>query len=87
MDDAAEVMAATELFDSPALVAKLRDHARERGCYGMWVLTDADNAAALGEYRGAGGGAPSSQVVLEWDLSDGEGEGAPAARRRSRPSR
>src|SRR5688500_17224144 len=26
-----------------ALVSALRDLAIERGCYGMWVLTDADN--------------------------------------------
>ena len=29
--------------------------ARERDCYGMWVLTDDDNAAAMAAYRGAGG--------------------------------
>src|SRR6188472_1867556 len=33
------------------LVAALRDLARERGCYGMWVLTDADNEAAIRTYR------------------------------------
>ena len=34
-----------------ALVAALRDLAEERGCYGMWVLTDADNEAALRTYQ------------------------------------
>lgn len=55
-----------------ALVSAMRDLAREQGCSGMWVLTDADNAAALGAYRRAGGGPPSPQVMLEWDLSAGD---------------
>src|SRR5690606_19695265 len=29
------------------LVRALAELAREQGCYGMWVLTDEDNAAAL----------------------------------------
>ena len=49
-----------------ALVAALRDLAVERGCYGMWVLTDHDNAAALATYRGAGGSDPDPQVLLDW---------------------
>jgi ribosomal protein S18 acetylase RimI-like enzyme len=51
-----------------ALVAALRDLARSLGCYGMWVLTDHDNAAALATYLGAGAEAPSSHVLLNWDL-------------------
>ncbi|MEZ4501833.1 MAG: GNAT family N-acetyltransferase [Dehalococcoidia bacterium] len=50
------------------LVEALAGLARERGCTGMWVLTDADNEAALATYRAAGSGAPSEQVMLEWDL-------------------
>jgi ribosomal protein S18 acetylase RimI-like enzyme len=38
-----------------ALVSALADLARERGCYGMWVLTDADNTAAQATYSRAGG--------------------------------
>ena len=34
-----------------ALVAALHELAREKGCYGMWVLTDDDNHAALKAYR------------------------------------
>ena len=49
-----------------ALVSALRDLAIERGCYGMWVLTDADNEAALGAYAAAGGVKPQPQVMLEW---------------------
>ena len=30
-----------------ALVERIRDLARERGCYGMWVLTGGQNKAAL----------------------------------------
>jgi ribosomal protein S18 acetylase RimI-like enzyme len=52
-----------------ALVAALRDRAIERGCRGMWVLTDADNDAALATYRSAGAGAPDPQVLLEWTFS------------------
>lgn len=50
------------------LVRALRDLARERECYGMWVLTDADNHAALATYRAGGAGAPSSQVMLSWSF-------------------
>jgi ribosomal protein S18 acetylase RimI-like enzyme len=49
-----------------ALVRALAALARERGCYGMWVLTDADNAAALAAYRSAGGGEPAPNVMLTW---------------------
>ena len=48
------------------LVAALRDLARERGCYGMWVLTDADNEAAIRTYRSAGASEPDPQVMLDW---------------------
>jgi ribosomal protein S18 acetylase RimI-like enzyme len=49
-----------------ALVGALADVARGRGCYGMWVLTDADNAAALAAYQAAGAGVPEEQVMLSW---------------------
>lgn len=51
-----------------ALVRALADLARERGCYGMWVLTDDDNAAALAAYAAAGGRVDGRQVMLSWDL-------------------
>ncbi|MEY2588476.1 MAG: hypothetical protein QOJ67_460 [Acidimicrobiaceae bacterium] len=53
-----------------ALVARLADLARERGCYGMWVLTDADNAAAIATYESAGAGEASAQLMLTWRLAD-----------------
>jgi GNAT superfamily N-acetyltransferase len=51
-----------------ALVSALADLARERGCYGMWVLTDADNPGALRAYAAAGAGPPCEHVMLTWDL-------------------
>ena len=52
-----------------ALVERLLEIARERACYDMWVLTDADNAAALGTYRTSGASAESSHVMLTWDIA------------------
>ena len=49
-----------------ALVRALADLARERGCRGMWVLTDDDNEAALKAYRRAGATAEESTRLLEW---------------------
>lgn len=49
-----------------ALVEALAALARERGCYAMWVLTDADNAAALATYRAAGAGQAEPSVMLSW---------------------
>jgi ribosomal protein S18 acetylase RimI-like enzyme len=51
-----------------ALVRALAARARERGCYGMWVLTDRVNDAALATYRAAGAVEESDQVMLGWDL-------------------
>lgn len=62
-----------------ALVRALADLARERGCAGMWVLTDADNEAALATYRAAGAGSPSGQVMLEWAFAPREGVAGPWA--------
>ena len=49
------------------LVVALGELARERGCYGMWVLTDDGNPAALRAYTAAGGvrETPDS-VLLAW---------------------
>jgi ribosomal protein S18 acetylase RimI-like enzyme len=49
-----------------ALVEALRDLARDQGCYGMWVLTDADNAAAGATYRKAGGEVESQPLMFSW---------------------
>jgi len=50
------------------LVDALVARARELGCYGMWVLTSSDNAAALATYTGAGASERSDEVMLTWHL-------------------
>ena len=49
-----------------SLVEALRRLAIDRGCYGMWVLTDDDNDAALATYRRAGASTPEAVVMLDW---------------------
>jgi ribosomal protein S18 acetylase RimI-like enzyme len=49
-----------------ALVEALADLARTHGCYGMWVGTEPDNAAALATYRAAGASPPERFMSLEW---------------------
>ncbi len=49
-----------------ALVERLVSLARARGCYGMWVLTDAENAGALTTYQRSGGRAETGQVMVVW---------------------
>jgi ribosomal protein S18 acetylase RimI-like enzyme len=56
-----------------ALVEALGAEARERRCYGMFVLVDDDNAAALATYRSAGAGKASPQVMLDWDFRSSNG--------------
>jgi ribosomal protein S18 acetylase RimI-like enzyme len=48
-----------------ALVEALEHLARERGCYGMWVLCDEDNEAAIKTYRKVGG-SDSSPTLFDW---------------------
>lgn len=47
-----------------ALAAALAGLARQRGCYGMFVLTDDDNQAAQATYRSAGAVHEADRVVL-----------------------
>ena len=54
-----------------ALARALAELAGERGCYGMWVLTDEDNAAARRTYAAAGGRETKRQVLVEWRLAGG----------------
>jgi aminoglycoside 3-N-acetyltransferase I len=51
-----------------SLVEALATLARERGCYGMYVLADDDNAPARATYAGAGGREASRPVMIDWDL-------------------
>lgn len=50
------------------LVNALADIARQRKCYGMWVLTEEDNIAALATYDAAGAHRESTAVMLAWDF-------------------
>ncbi|MEV0484661.1 GNAT family N-acetyltransferase [Streptomyces sp. NPDC050508] len=52
-----------------ALVRRLDVLARERGCYGMWVLIDTGNDVALATYRSAGGKDDGSCTVVTWDFT------------------
>jgi [ribosomal protein S18]-alanine N-acetyltransferase len=49
-----------------ALVDRLADIARSVGCYGMWVLTDHDNDAAIATYRSADASPEGDHVMLGW---------------------
>jgi ribosomal protein S18 acetylase RimI-like enzyme len=53
-----------------ALTRALADKARNLGCFGMWVATDADNQAALGTYKAGGSAEPAHHVVLTWTFDD-----------------
>jgi ribosomal protein S18 acetylase RimI-like enzyme len=57
-----------------ALVAALRDVAVERGCYGLWVIANEANVAAVAAYGGAGGVPEAGQVVLSWSLDRQAGQ-------------
>ncbi|KJY28252.1 GNAT family N-acetyltransferase [Streptomyces sp. NRRL S-495] len=54
----------------PALVSALADLSRERGCYGLWTLTEEGNAAARATYRRAGGTPEPGQVALTWTFDE-----------------
>jgi GNAT superfamily N-acetyltransferase len=49
-----------------SLVTALADLARDRGCYGMWVLTDDANPAAVQAYTAAGGTPEPLTRLIAW---------------------
>ena len=49
----------------------LADVARSSGCYGMWVLTDDDNVAAVRAYTAAGGSDPQLTTMISWQFDGG----------------
>ena len=54
-----------------SLVTALADVAKQLGCYGMWVLADQDNAAAIRTYEAAGATAPAvASVMISWTFDD-----------------
>ena len=48
------------------LVHELARVARQRGCYGMWTLTEQDNVAAHAAYERAGGTQRAAETMFEW---------------------
>jgi ribosomal protein S18 acetylase RimI-like enzyme len=56
-----------------SLVEALAALAAERGCYGMWTLTDADNVAARRTYQRAGAETGRPQLMPEWTFGDAAG--------------
>jgi ribosomal protein S18 acetylase RimI-like enzyme len=53
-----------------ALTDALAELARERGCYGMWVSTEPDNAAARATYTAAGAAPDGDHVTFAWAFGD-----------------
>jgi ribosomal protein S18 acetylase RimI-like enzyme len=53
-----------------ALTKELAAIARERHCYGMWVLTDDDNAAAVRAYTNSGATAEGRHLMLGWRFEE-----------------
>ena len=53
-----------------ALVDALATLAVEHGCYGMWVLTDFDNDAALATYRRGGATETEPAAMLTWTFKE-----------------
>jgi ribosomal protein S18 acetylase RimI-like enzyme len=51
-----------------ALVEALREVARERGSYDLWVGVDTDNDPALATYRSAGAKDDGVFAMLTWDF-------------------
>jgi GNAT superfamily N-acetyltransferase len=51
-----------------ALVMALADLSRERGCYGLWTVTEQDNATARAVYSRAGGVPEAGQVMFTWNF-------------------
>lgn len=51
-----------------ALVRALADLAVRQGCYGMWVLTNDDNPAAIRAYTAAGGRLGDRPRSIDWEF-------------------
>lgn len=51
------------------LIERLRFNAIERGCAGMWVLTEGDNETARSFYAALGGDVTEHVVMYDLDLS------------------
>ena len=51
------------------LLGQLKRNAIDRGCEGLWVLTDGDNEGARAFYAALGGEATPDVVMFDWDLT------------------
>lgn len=60
-----------------ALVTALAGRAAELGCYGMWVLADADNEAGVRTYLAGGATDQDDQTMLGWRIDPGHQTFAP----------
>ncbi|WP_114286511.1 GNAT family N-acetyltransferase [Candidatus Halocynthiibacter alkanivorans] len=56
-----------------ALLRRLLQLARARGCRGIWLATEANNAAARALYRKLGARETQDVVVCDWDGAMDEG--------------
>jgi ribosomal protein S18 acetylase RimI-like enzyme len=52
-----------------SLVRELADLAVRQGCYGMWVLTEDDNPAAIRAYTAAGGRVRDRPRSIDWEFA------------------
>lgn len=55
-----------------ALIQHLILLAKERRCYGMWVLADDDNQEALATYRSISGSTEERPVLFSWTFDSTE---------------
>jgi ribosomal protein S18 acetylase RimI-like enzyme len=60
-----------------ALVEALGALACKRGCTGMFVLVDGDNAAGRAVYRSAGGAESSQPIMVDWSCVSVRSHGNP----------
>lgn len=51
-----------------ALTRALARLAEDQGCFGMWVLTERENTAAVATYRRGGAEQESEHVLLSWSF-------------------
>ncbi len=54
------------------ILAVLLEHGRALGCQEAWLLTDDSNAAARRMYAAAGGRETTRQIMVSFDLREGD---------------
>ena len=53
-----------------SLTKAMADLAKDRGCYGMWTLTDTDNAAGQATYSKTGGKQHPPEIQYSWSFKE-----------------